>query len=121
MQATAKCLIDPFIISENKAQFKEAWDAITPFTDLIYRAFEVQEFASDAGRPINDREIMAEVYTVIYQTGILMEDFKNWDECPNVEKRGRTSRHTSRIYSRRCGEGISRQKSRHDSTGQKRC
>ena len=39
----------------------------------------------DAGRPIDDVEIMMEVYTDIYHTGILTKDCKNWDERPNVE------------------------------------
>ena len=62
------------MISEKKARIKESWDSSAPFADLVNRAFEVQEFTLDAGRPIDDREIMTEVYTVIYQTGIMTED-----------------------------------------------
>ena len=29
---------------------------------------------------------MAEVYTVIYQTGIVIEDVEKWDERPKVGK-----------------------------------
>ena len=46
--------IDPFMISSNKARLEEAWDASAPFSDLVERAFKVQEFASDVGRPIGD-------------------------------------------------------------------
>ena len=53
--AIAQCPIDLFMISENKARLKEAWDARSPYADLVERAFRVQEFASDAGRPIDDR------------------------------------------------------------------
>ena len=49
-------------------------------------SFEVQEFDLYAGRTIDDGEIMIEVYTVIYHTGILTEDFEKWDESPNMEK-----------------------------------
>ena len=38
------------------------------------------------GSKIDDKEIMTELYTVIYQTGILAEDCKKWYECPNVDK-----------------------------------
>ena len=66
--AIAQCPIDPFMISENKARLKEDWDARNPFAEIVERAFDIQDFALDAGRPINNREVMAEVYTVIYQT-----------------------------------------------------
>ena len=85
-RAITQCLIGPFMISENKERLTEAWEASTPFTDLVEHTFEVQEFVSDAGRPIDDREIMTEVYTIIYQMGILTEDFEKWDERPNVGK-----------------------------------
>ena len=69
----AQCPINPFMILDNKARLKEAWDSSAPFADPVGRALEVQEFASDVRRPINDREIMTEAYTIIYQTGILTE------------------------------------------------
>ena len=53
--AITQFLINLFMISENKVRLKEAWDARSPYADLVERAFRVQEFASDAGRPIDDR------------------------------------------------------------------
>ena len=82
----AHCPIDPFVILENKARLQEAWDACSPFEELVERAFEIQEFVSDAGQPINDGEIMTEVYTVTYETGILTEDCEKWDDQPNMDK-----------------------------------
>ena len=52
--AIVQCLIDSFMIYENKAQLKESWDAISYFVGLIENAFEVQYFSSDAGRAIDD-------------------------------------------------------------------
>ena len=40
----------------------------------------------DTEWPINDRQIMTEVYTIIYKTGILTEDREKWNERPNVDK-----------------------------------
>ena len=82
----AQCPINPFMIYKNKKCLKESWDAISPFTDLIERVFDVQEFASDTWRPIDNGEIMTKVYTVIYQIGILKEDCEKWDERPNVDE-----------------------------------
>ena len=78
--------INLFMISENKVRLKEAWDTRSPFVELVERAFEVQESASDAGWPIDDRKIMTEVYAFIYQTGILTEDCEKWDVRPNLDK-----------------------------------
>ena len=47
--------INRFTITENKARLKEAWDTSSPFVELVERAFEVHKFASDAGRPIDNR------------------------------------------------------------------
>ena len=55
------CPINPFIISENKARLKEAWDASAPFVELVERAFKVQACVLDAGQPIDYGEILTEV------------------------------------------------------------
>ena len=39
-----QCLINSFIIPENKARLKEAWDSSAPFADLVERNFVLQEF-----------------------------------------------------------------------------
>ena len=54
MPAIVQCLIDSFMIYDNKAQLKESWDAISHFFGLIEHAFDVQYFASYAGRSIDD-------------------------------------------------------------------
>ena len=48
------------------------WDPNWPFSELIECIFEVREFASDAQHPIDEKYLMAELYTVLYQTGVLM-------------------------------------------------
>ena len=35
---------------------------------------------------INYGDIMTELYTLTYQTGLLTEYFENWDELPNLDK-----------------------------------
>ena len=60
--------IGQFMISEKKAQLKDALDASALFGYLVERCFKFQEFASDAGRPVDNREITSEVYAVIYHT-----------------------------------------------------
>ena len=59
--AIAQCLIDPFMIYQNKPRLKESLDNSPPFVDLVERASEVQYFALDAGQPSDDGEIMTEV------------------------------------------------------------
>ena len=39
MHLIAQCLIDLFIISENKVWIKETWDASIPFVELVEQAF----------------------------------------------------------------------------------
>ena len=51
----SQCLIDPFMISENKAWLKESWDVRSSFAELVDRAFKFQELSSDIGRKINDK------------------------------------------------------------------
>ena len=82
----AQCPTDPFMISENKAQLKEAWDARASFVYLVERAFKVQVLDLDTERTVDSGEIMTEVYAIIYHTGILTEDCEKWDETFNTDK-----------------------------------
>ena len=82
----AQCPTDPFMISENKAQLKEAWDARASFVYLVERAFKVQVLDLDTERTVDSGEIMTEVYAIIYHTGILTEDCEKWDEPLNTDK-----------------------------------
>ena len=82
-----QCLIDPFMILENKVRLKETWDASASFEDLVEHVFGVQEFVSEAGKTIDDWKIMTEVYTFIYLTWILTVDCDKWIERPNGDKK----------------------------------
>ena len=113
--------IYPFTISENKARLKKSWDASAPFTDLFKCTLEVQECATNKGRPIDDRKTTTEVYTVIYQMGILTEDCEKWNERPNVDSIWKNFQSQFIDAQQRCGGGRIRPPIRQDSTGLTRC
>ena len=64
----------------NRRRLNEEWDANRPFTDLIQRVQEVQEYARDGQRPIPENDIVDAIYTVIYNTGIFFDNCNDWDD-----------------------------------------
>ena len=70
----------------NRHRLSEEWDANRPFTDLIQRVQEVQEYARDGQRPISEHDIVDAIYTVVYNTGIFFDDCNEWDDKPMSSK-----------------------------------
>ena len=52
----------------NRVKMGEEWDPTTPFQTLVTKVQDIQEFATDGGRIIEEVDITDVLYTVIYNT-----------------------------------------------------
>jgi hypothetical protein len=75
-----ECPIDSHMIMENEGRLMAEWDPNRPFADLIQQATAAHEFTADAGRPITDDHVMDALYTVIFNTGVMCEECKKWED-----------------------------------------
>jgi uncharacterized protein with HEPN domain len=70
----------------NRNRLHEEWDPSRPFSDLIQRVQEIEEYATDGQRPIRENDIVDAIYTVIYNTGVYFDDCVEWDDKPATAK-----------------------------------
>ena len=71
--------ISPQDLVKNDIEFKKAWDPTTPFEHLINQIENTQEFALDAGQPYTPAQILNNAYTLVFNTGVYIEDCNQWD------------------------------------------
>ena len=70
----------------NRNRLHEDWDPSRPFSDLVTRVQEVQEYALDGNRPVGEDDIVDAMYTVIFNTGVYFDDCSDWDDKPSYSK-----------------------------------
>ena len=70
----------------NRHRLNEEWDANRPFTDLIQRVQEIQEYARDGHHPISEHDVIDAIFTVVYNTGIFFDACNEWDDKPMSSK-----------------------------------
>ena len=62
----------------NKVKLGEEWDPTTSSQTLVTKVQDIQEFATDVGRSIEEVDITDVLYTVIYNTGAYYEECNKW-------------------------------------------
>ena len=58
----------------NRMKMGVEWDPTIAFQNLVIKVQDIQEFATDGGRSIEDVDITDVLYTVIYNTGAYYEE-----------------------------------------------
>ncbi len=72
--------IDQQDLINNRMKLTEEWDPNLPFSHITQRVQAVQEYATDGKRPINKKDIMDAIYTVVFNTGMFYEDCEKWND-----------------------------------------
>ena len=73
---------------ENRVKMGVEWDPTTAFQNLVIKVQDIQEFATDGGRSIEEVDITYVLYTVIYNTGAYYEKCNKWPDKSTVDKTG---------------------------------
>ena len=73
-------------IMDNETEMTKAWDPNTPFENLITQIEEGQRFASSAGVPFTENQIITKAYTLIYRTGLHFDACDEWNEKTPAEQ-----------------------------------
>ena len=71
---------------ENRSNLSEPWDANRPLQELVQHVKEIQEFANDGGRKISNKNIVENIYTLVYNTGLFYYNCEKWDDRQHDEK-----------------------------------
>jgi hypothetical protein len=66
----------------NKKRFEEDWDPTGTFQTIMACIKQCCEFASDAGQPYSNKQILAKAHTIVFNTGLYHDTLEKWDEVP---------------------------------------
>ena len=78
--------ITQYNIEENNKKLKGKWDANTPIKMLFDQIKDAQDFASAAGQPYTNNQLLTMAYNLVYATGLFFEDGKAWSRLPTNQK-----------------------------------
>ena len=76
--------ITQYDIEENDKKLKEKWDVNTPIEMLFDQIDDAQDFATAAGQPYTNNQLLTTAYNLVYATGLFFDDCKAWNRLqPN--------------------------------------
>ena len=78
--------ITQYDIEENDKKLKEKWDANTPIEMLFDQIEDAQDFASAAGQPYTNNQLLTTAYNLVYAMGLFFDDCKAWNRLPPNQK-----------------------------------
>ena len=78
--------ITQYDIEENDKKLKEKWDANMPIEMLFDQIEDAQDFASAAGQPYSNNQLLTTAYNLVYATGLFFDDCKAWNRLPANQK-----------------------------------
>jgi hypothetical protein len=78
--------LDGMQIHKNRQRLYEPWDPSSRIEDLIGHLEDVQELATDAGRPIPDTDVVDASYSSIYTCGLYDDECKTWEARPDADR-----------------------------------
>ena len=73
-------------IEENDKKLKEKWDANTPIEMLFDQIDDAQDFASAAGQPYTNNQLLTTTFNLVYAMGLFFDDCKAWNHLPPNQK-----------------------------------
>jgi hypothetical protein len=66
----------------NNKKFDKEWDPSNTFQSVMARIKQCCDFATDAGQPYSDEQILAKTHAIVFNTGLYYDALKKWDEVP---------------------------------------
>jgi hypothetical protein len=69
-------------LQANNKCFDEDWDPAETFQTLMARVKQCREFATDAGQPYSDEQVLAKTQAIVFNTGLYHETLEKWEEVP---------------------------------------
>ena len=78
--------ITQYDIEDYYKKLKEKWDATSPIEMLFNQIEDVQDFASAAGQPYTNNQLLTMAYNLIYSMGLFFDDCKAWNRLPALQK-----------------------------------
>ena len=69
-------------MEDNDKKIKGKWDATTPIDLLFDQIKDAQDYTSAAGQPYTATQLLTAAYNLIYATGLLFDDCKEWNRHP---------------------------------------
>ena len=74
--------ITQYDLEDNDKKIKGKWDATTPIDLLFDQIKDAQDYTSAAGQPYTATQLLPAAYNLIYATGLLFDDCKEWNRHP---------------------------------------
>ena len=78
--------ITQYNIEENDKKLKEKWDANSTIEMLIDQIEDAQDFASAAGQPYTNNQLLTKAYNLVYATGLFFDYCKAGNRLPSNQK-----------------------------------
>jgi hypothetical protein len=73
-------------LNDNEVAMKKAWDPADTFKTIILQIDDGIELAEGGKRPLSDEQLMDIAYTIVQDTGLYVQDLREWDRKPAIEK-----------------------------------
>ena len=61
---------------------RATWDPNSPFDCLVKQIEDGQDYADDGGQPYTAEQLLCIAYTLVFKTGLYVEDCKTWNTRP---------------------------------------
>jgi hypothetical protein len=84
--------INPNNLRQNDTRFITEWDPNVPIENLIDQVEKAIDYADDGRSSYSNSQILNNMYSLVFNTGIYFDACKRWDDKPDAEKRGKTSK-----------------------------
>ena len=79
--------ITQYDIEDYDKKLKEKWDVKSPIEMLFDQIEEAQDFASAAGQPYTNNQLLTMAYNLVYAMGLFFDDCKAWNHLPANQKK----------------------------------
>jgi hypothetical protein len=83
---TAYGVIQEHDLVLNEARLMESWDGSSPFEAVITRINQCVAYAAYAGNPYSPGQILAKVFHVVFQTGLIHIACREWKRLPAAQR-----------------------------------
>ena len=74
--------ITPLELEDNDTKMHATWDPNSPFDCLIKQVKDGPDYANDGGQPYTAEQLLRIAYTLVFKTGLYLEDCKAWNAHP---------------------------------------
>ena len=76
--------IIPLELEDNDTKMRATWDPNSPFNCLIKQVEDGQDYADDGGQQYTAEQLLLIAFTLVFKTGLYVEDCKAWNARPAV-------------------------------------